>query len=192
MFLAHDGVKTRVFDRHEPRPATQSRALIAAGRLFLFIDADTLVPRSIVTRIFELADSQGFRCGIFGIGPIKPTFRGRLWWTFWNLVRHLPIARAKALPAMMFCTKEAFDGFGGFDETVAIGEEWPILAGQFRLDRRRLIYDRATLARTSGRRMELRRFGYTRLFVKYVCAILLPPFRVRYSDSVRELEVTAR
>jgi glycosyltransferase involved in cell wall biosynthesis len=184
--LGHTAVRVL---RHEPPGAARARnagADASRGRLFLFVDADTLVPASIVTRTFELVDTHGYHAGLFGIEPLTPSWRGRIWWSFWNAVRHLPLARAKALPAMMFCTRETFARLGPFDEAVAIGEEWPILAGQYRHDRRRLVYDRSTVARTSGRRMELRPFGYLRLLVKYALAILFFRFRVYYPDTIRE------
>ena len=46
-------------------------------------------------------------------------------WSFWNTVRLLPLPKAKAMPALMFCTASTFDALGPFDEEVAIGEEWP-------------------------------------------------------------------
>jgi len=74
---------------------------------------------------------------------------------------------------------------GPFDERVVISEEWPILAGLYRRRPRRLVYERTLVARTSSRRMELRRFGYLRTFCKYVWAILMPAGRRVYSDHVR-------
>ena len=85
----------------------------------------------------------------------------------------------------MFCTREAFDEFGPFDERVAIGEEWPILAGLYRARPRRFVYDQAITALSSGRRMELQHFGYTRTFARYVWAILSFRGRVNYPDHVR-------
>jgi hypothetical protein len=85
----------------------------------------------------------------------------------------------------MFCTREAFDEFGPFDERVAIGEEWPILAGLYRTRPRRFVYDQALTAFSSGRRMELQRFGYTRTFARYVWAVLSFRGRVDYPDHVR-------
>lgn len=186
-YTADVGADLRVI-RHEALGAARARNAgveHSRGSLLLFVDADTLVPPTVIDRTIELA-MAGYDAAMFGIAPIIPTLRGRVWWAFWNAVRHLPLARAKALPALMFCTRDAFDTLGPFDETVAIGEEWPILAGQYRRDRRKLAYDCKTVGRTSGRRMELVRFGYTRLFVKYVMAILFRPFRIEYADDLRE------
>jgi hypothetical protein len=89
------------------------------------------------------------------------------------------------MPAFMFCTREAFDRLGGFDERVAIGEERPILAETWKRDGRRFVYDRRLVIRTSSRRMELQPLGYSRTFFKYVWAILFFSGRVRYSDRIR-------
>ena len=89
------------------------------------------------------------------------------------------------MPAFMFCTRKLFDESGGFDEEVAIGEEWPILADLYRRRPSRLIYDRQLTALSSSRRMEMQRLGYTRTFLKYVWAILHISGRIRYSTRFR-------
>ena len=158
----------------------------ASGDILVFIDADTRVPPEALLRIRELVEENGYGAGIFRLAAQRPGLRGACWWTFWNTVRLLPLPRAKALPAFMFCTRRVFAGYGPFDETVAIGEEWPILADLYRAAPRRLVYDRTLIARTSGRRMERQFLGYARTFVKYVVAVLWPPARVNYSDRIRE------
>ena len=45
--------------------------------------------------------------------------------------------------------------------------------------------DRAITALSSGRRMELQRFGYTRTFARYVWAVLSFRGRVGYPDHIR-------
>ena len=91
-------------------------------------------------------------------------------------------AARKAMPALMFCTRTTFDDLGPFNEDVAIGEEWPILARLYRSRRNEFIYLRSITARTSSRRMELIPFGYTRLFLKYVWAILHYRGRINYPN----------
>jgi hypothetical protein len=96
------------------------------------------------------------------------------------------LARAKALPAYLFCTRVAFERSGGFNERVALGEEWPITAGQWRCARRRFLYDtQAEPARTSGRRMERQPLGYTRAYLKWAAAVILPTAR-RSQPDIRE------
>jgi len=101
-------------------------------------------------------------------------------------VRRLPLARAKALPAFMFCTREVFDRFGPFDESVQIGEEWPILTGLYHHQPAHLIYDRSIAAITSNRRMTRQRYGYTKVFFKYIWAVLHHSGRNGYPDTFRE------
>jgi glycosyltransferase involved in cell wall biosynthesis len=174
---------------HCPAPgaarARNAGAAAAGGSVLVFVDADTRIPPLGLRRIEQHVEG-GYDSGIFRLAPQSPGLRAWCWWTFWNQVRRLPLSRAKALPAFMFCTRAVFDRFGPFDESVAIGEEWPILAGRYRDDPRRLVYDRTMAARTSGRRMDLQPFGYTRTYLKYALAILAPPARVRYSDAIRE------
>lgn len=158
----------------------------ARGDIFVFIDADTRVPPEALLRIRELVEERDYGAGIFRLAGQRPGLREACWWAFWNVVRRLPLPRAKALPAFMFCTRGVFAEYGPFDETVAIGEEWPILADLYRAQPRRLVYDRALIARTSGRRMERQVFGYARTFAKYVLAVLWPPARVSYTDRIRE------
>ena len=161
----------------------------ASGSILVFVDADTRIPTAGLARVVEHV-SGGHDTGMFALAPQSSGVRAWCWWTFWNHVRRLPLARAKALPAFMFCTRGVFDRFGPFDERVAIGEEWPILAGRYRDDPTRFVYDRTLAARTSGRRMDLQPFGYTRTYVKYLLAILAHPARVRYTDAIRETAPT--
>lgn len=159
-------------------------ARLATGALLVFVDADTRIPAHGLARAAELAARHAV--GIFRIEGDGGDWRSRAWWRFWNVVRQLPLAHAKALPAFMFCTREAFDRYGPFDEGVSIGEEWPLTATCYRRDRRRFIYDRSVCALTSDRRMARQRFGYTRTFLKYVWAILHRSGRLNYSDRIRE------
>lgn len=158
----------------------------AQGRIFVFIDADTWIPREALRRVLALADGQGRGAGIFALASQEPGARAWIWWQFWNQVRRLPLAHAKAMPAFMFCTREVFERHGPFDERVVIGEEWPILAGLYREAPRRLVYDRRTVARSSSRRMDLQPWGYTRTYLKYLWAILHASGRLHYPDTIRQ------
>ncbi len=171
-----------------PRGAARARNLgarLANGRVLVFLDADTQLPSGALLRIADLVETRGYEAGITRLGPLDGGLRARCWWAFWNAVRRLPLPRAKAMPACMFCTRETFDEFGPFDERVAIGEEWPILAELYRVRPHRFIYDQIITALSSGRRMELQPFGYTRTFARYVWAVLSFRGRVNYPDHIR-------
>ncbi|MDB5385822.1 MAG: epsJ [Planctomycetaceae bacterium] len=157
----------------------------ARGRILIFVDADTHLPVEGLTRIKELCDQRGMEAGITRLAGLDGGWKAQLWWTFWEHVRRLPLPHAKAMPAVMFCTAPVFDEFGPFDEEVAIGEEWPILANVYRHRPRKFVYDRSLTAFTSSRRMELQSFGYLRTLLKYVWAILHKPGRIHYTDRIR-------
>lgn len=184
-YVERHGVRLLECPRLKAPCARNFGAAHATAHLMCFVDADTAIPARALVRIVELRETQGFEAGIGGLEAAESGIRARLWWTFWNQVRRLPLARAKALPAFMFCTREVFEELGPFDEDVVIGEEWPILAGLYRVRPHRFVYDRTLVAATSSRRMELRRWGYLRTFSKYVWAILMPAGRRVYSDHVR-------
>lgn len=165
--------------------ARNQGAFESRGEVLCFLDADTLLPKQALVEALAAVGERGMLAGIAPYCSRDGGWKSGLWWTFWNLVRCLPLPRAKAMPAFMFCTRAAFDEFGPFDERVAIGEEWPILAGVYATRPRKLAYLWSLRIPTSSRRMELVRFGYVRLFVKYVWAVLAFRGRVQYDDSIR-------
>lgn len=158
---------------------------LAGGRVLIFVDADTMISKDTVGCLVEHCDNVPLRAGITWLGDYDGGLRSRLWWMFWNYVRCLPMARAKAMPAVMFCTSEVFDRFGPFEEGIAIGEEWPILAGLYRVHPEHVIYDKQLVARSSSRRMDRQLFGYSRTLFRYVWAILHRSGRIHYTDRIR-------
>ena len=165
--------------------ARNEGAKSASGDILVFVDADTMMPPQTLTRIRTLCQRYGYQAGITRLASLEGGWRAGSWWAWWNQVRRLPIARAKAMPALMFCTRQTFQRFGPFDERVAIGEEWPILVGQYLAQPDQFVYDHMITALTSSRRMELQPWGYTRTFFKYIWAILHSSGRVNYSDQIR-------
>ncbi|MBI5760079.1 MAG: glycosyltransferase [Planctomycetales bacterium] len=157
----------------------------ARGDILIFVDADTLVPEDAFIRVLEHCDLRQYEAGMFSLGALDGGLRSRCWWFFWNQVRRLPLAKAKAMPALMFCTRAVFEELGPFDERVVIGEEWPILAGLYRQRPDRLIYDRTLIGKTSSRRMERQPFGYCRTFLKWAWAVVDFRGRVSYRTDIR-------
>lgn len=185
---AHRGCGRLRIETCPARGAARARnvgAGVAQGRILVFIDADTQIPQHALRRIVDHCDCHLYEAGIARLAELDGGLRARCWWFFWEHVRRLPLARAKAMPAFMFCTQEVFDELGPFDERVAIGEEWPILAGLYRSRPARLVYDRSLTAWTSSRRMERQAFGYTLTYLKYLWAILHFSGRVNYTDRIR-------
>jgi glycosyltransferase involved in cell wall biosynthesis len=95
-------------------------ARAASGELLIFVDADTLVPVGPVAGALRVVASDGVAGGSLF------TFDGTL--PGWARVLE-PLLRtvyrwARLTPgAFLFCTREAFDAVGGFDESIFGGEE---------------------------------------------------------------------
>lgn len=157
----------------------------SSGRVLCFVDADTIVPVNAVERILQHHEGEGRCLVLYRLVSREPGMRAWLWWTFWGLARHVPLAKAKSMPAFMSCDRSHFERYGPFDEAWAIAEEWPLTRAAYRHHRERFLYDRHLAARTSSRRMELQPFGYARTFLKWVSVVLFPWARTTLSDRMR-------
>lgn len=165
--------------------ARNAGAAASSGRVLCFVDADTLVPVTAVDRILSLHEQAGMRVVLYRLASREPGMRAWLWWRFWGLARHLPLARAKSMPAFMSCTRAHFESYGPFDASRTIAEEWPLTGAAYRHHPARFLYDRSLTALTSSRRMELRPFGYARTFLKWALAVLFPWARTARIDRIR-------
>lgn len=158
-------------------------AAVSSGRILCFVDADTIIPETAIDRIVELHERRAKCLVLYRLASREPGLRAWLWWRFWGLARHLPLARAKSMPAFMSCTRSHFERYGPFDEACTIAEEWPLTGAAYRHGR--FLYDRSLTARTSSRRMELRPFGYVRTFLKWAAVVVFPSARTSYVDRIR-------
>jgi glycosyltransferase involved in cell wall biosynthesis len=156
-----------------------------SGRVLCFVDADTIVPENAVDRILEHHEDEGRCLVLYRLASREPGIRAWAWWSFWGLARHLPLARAKSMPAFMSSDRTHFQSYGPFRESWAIAEEWPLTAAAYRHHPERFLYDRSLTALTSSRRMELQPFGYVRTFVKWVSVVLFPWARTSVEDGIR-------
>jgi glycosyltransferase involved in cell wall biosynthesis len=159
------------------------------GRVLCYVDADTIVPRNAVDRILQLHEGESRCLVLYRLASREPGLRAWLWWSFWGMARHLPLARAKSMPAFMSCSRTHFERYGPFDESCTIAEEWPLTRGAYRHGR--FLYDRSVTARTSSRRMELRPFGYIRTFLNWASAVLFPGARTSPIARVRHETVNS-
>jgi glycosyltransferase involved in cell wall biosynthesis len=95
-------------------------ARAARGRWLIFVDADTLVNQQVVQAALAAmgAGAAGGGCNV--------RFDGRLpFYARILIALFVPIYRGLGLAAgcFIFCTREAFEAAGGFDETLFAGEE---------------------------------------------------------------------
>ena len=165
--------------------ARNAGAAASSGRVLCFVDADTIVPENAVARILRLHEHERRCLVLYRLASREPGVRAWAWWSFWGLARHLPLARAKSMPAFMSCDRAHFETYGPFDESRVITEEWPLTGAAYRYHRERFLYDRRLTARSSSRRMELRPFGYLRTFVKWVSVVLFARARTDAYDRIR-------
>jgi glycosyltransferase involved in cell wall biosynthesis len=157
----------------------------STGRILCFVDADTIVPEQSVERILKLHEAEGRCLVLYRLASREPGIRAWLWWSFWGLARHLPLAKAKSMPAFMSCDRLHFESYGPFKESWQIAEEWPLTGAAYRYHPERFLYDRSLTARTSSRRMELQPFGYARTFLKWASVVLFPWARTSLTDRIR-------
>ncbi|HEX7050870.1 MAG TPA: glycosyltransferase family 2 protein [Longimicrobiales bacterium] len=165
--------------------ARNAGAAASSGRVLAFVDADTIIPETAAGRILALHERGGRCLVLYRLISREPGIRAWLWWTFWGLARHLPLARAKSMPAFMSCDRAHFERYGPFEESWLIAEEWPLTGAAWRYHRDRFLYDRSLTARTSSRRMELQPFGYLRTFLKWVSVVFFPRARTSLTDRIR-------
>jgi glycosyltransferase involved in cell wall biosynthesis len=167
--------------------ARNAGAAVSSGQVLCFVDADTIVPENAVERILELHENEGRCLVLYRLASREPGIRAWFWWSFWGMARHLPLARAKSMPAFMSCDRAHFESYGPFEESRAIAEEWPLTRAAYRYHPERFLYDRSITARTSSRRMELQPFGYARTFLKWVSVVLFPWARTSLTDRIRHV-----
>ena len=165
--------------------ARNAGAAGSSGRVLCFVDADTIAPENAVDRILELHEGEGRCLVLYRLASREPGIRAWLWWTFWGLARHLPLARAKSMPAFMSCDRAHFETYGPFDESFVTAEEWRLTGAAYRGHHGRFLYDRSLTARTSSRRMELQPFGYLRTFLKWASVVLFHWARTSPVDRIR-------
>ena len=165
--------------------ARNAGVAVSSGHVLCFVDADTLVPVNAVDRILERHEDEGMCLVLYRLVSREPGIRAWLWWTFWGLARHLPLARAKSMPAFMSCDRAHFEAYGPFDESWSIAEEWPLTRPAYRYHKDRFLYDRSLAGRTSSRRMELQPFGYLRTFLKWASVVLFRSARTYLDDRIR-------
>ncbi len=165
--------------------ARNAGAAASYGRVLCFVDADTIVPENAIDRILELHEDERRCLVLYRLASREPGIRPWLWWSFWGLARHVPLARAKSMPAFMSCDRAHFESYGPFDESSVTAEEWPLTEAAYRHHRERFLYDRSLTARTSSRRMELQPFGYLRTFLKWGLVVLFRWARTSPVDHIR-------
>ncbi|HUA90805.1 MAG TPA: glycosyltransferase [Steroidobacteraceae bacterium] len=146
--IARSAAARVVSVQHRQIAATRNAGARAArGRYLIFVDADTLVTPEVVR-----AAIAALRSGAVG-GGCGLRFEGRLpRYARILIALALPLYQALRLAAgcFVFCTREAFDEVGGFDESLFAAEE--VFLSRALRRRGRFVILRETVT-TSGRKL---------------------------------------
>lgn len=102
--------------------ARNTGAAAARGRHLVFVDADTLVPGSLLKTALAALDTGALGGGGATILADRPLpVVAALGLAFWNRVSS---ATGIAAGSFIFCIADGFREVGGFDEAVYVGEEF--------------------------------------------------------------------
>jgi glycosyltransferase involved in cell wall biosynthesis len=114
------GTKVISVPEHNIARVRNAGACAAAGDLLVFLDADTLIPGSLLSRIVQVMKDPACLGGAVDIDyrPARPLIKVYL--RLWRLIgRCLGMAQGAA----QFCRRDAFSALGGYDESIYMGED---------------------------------------------------------------------
>lgn len=170
--LEHGACKTVFEPVNNIARSRNAGAKAAAGRLLVFIDADTCVGSALIEELLRETASEDVCGGGSRISfdvKTHPLVALSMW--LFNL---LAPALRYAAGAFSFCTKEAFEGVGGFDEGLYAAEDIDFSIGLKRWARKhgkRLVTLRGSVV-SSARRVEGK--SVWPLILKMLSLVLMP------------------
>jgi len=138
---------------HRQISATRNAgAYVANGNVFIFVDADTVISTEILQSTMTAIDNKAIGgSAIFRFDGCIPLHGRVIQWLLHRMYRLGKIIGGSYL----FCTREAFEKTGGFDESVYGGEE-VILSRSLKKLGKFVLLKQMTL--TSGRRLRIYSF----------------------------------
>jgi len=114
------GARTLPVEHRKISAVRNAGARSADGDVFFFVDADTQVnERAVSAALSELrAGAAGGGCAPEFEGP-KPWWAGIIIWIAVRIARRIRLVGG----CFHFCTRDAFNAIGGYDETLLAGED---------------------------------------------------------------------
>jgi glycosyltransferase involved in cell wall biosynthesis len=114
------GTRVIPIPEHNIARVRNAGASAATGDLLIFLDADTLVPGILLSRIVQVMEEPTCLGGAADTDyqPARPSIRAyvRLW-------RLIGLCLGMAQGALQFCRRDAFTALRGYDETIYMGED---------------------------------------------------------------------
>jgi glycosyltransferase involved in cell wall biosynthesis len=146
--IAHEhGARVVAVHNRQIAATRNAGAKAASGEMLVFVDADTVVTRAAVRAAVEAmqAGAAGGGCGLRFDGDV-PLWGRIIQKTFVPMYRVFRIASG----CFLFCTRQAFQAAGGFDEGMFAAEELAMSRALHRQGRFVVLRECVT---TSGRRL---------------------------------------
>jgi glycosyltransferase involved in cell wall biosynthesis len=114
------GVKVVLETQHNVGTVRNTGAKLCNGDVLVFVDADTIVPDKLLSRIVEaMSDATCFGGAVeTDYRPMKVTVR--IYLQFWRILGKLT---GMAQGATQFCRRDMFFALNGYDETLFMGED---------------------------------------------------------------------
>jgi glycosyltransferase involved in cell wall biosynthesis len=95
-------------------------ASAATGDLLVFLDADTVVPKVLLSRVVEVMEHPKCLGGAADTDYRPARFMIKVYLRMWRMLgRCLGMAQG----ALQFCRRDAFSALGGYDESIYMGED---------------------------------------------------------------------
>jgi len=114
------GARVIAVPEHNIARVRNAGAATAGGELLVFLDADTLIPATLLTRIVEVMNGTSCLGGAVDT-DYRPARRAvRLYLRAWRLIG---LITGMAQGATQFCRRDVFVALGGYDETLYMGED---------------------------------------------------------------------
>lgn len=106
--------------QHNVAKVRNTGAKLSSGNVLVFVDADTVVPDKLLTRIVEAMSDAA----CFG-GAVDPAHRPKrlavkVYLKIWRIIGELA---GMAQGATQFCRRDVFFALDGYDETLFMGED---------------------------------------------------------------------
>jgi glycosyltransferase involved in cell wall biosynthesis len=153
----------------------------ATTKYILFLDADiTLGEKDSIEKAIKVAEERNLELVTTYIKTINGNWGDRIWWKLHGIASRTKLVGAFGAGMFILIRKQAFERLGGFDETIALGEDWDLT---HRIDSRQFSVSN-TFIYTTNRRF--RNQGYWKTFSQYLMVALSPNYRkaghVEYFD----------
>lgn len=95
-------------------------AAATTGEFLVFVDADTLLPEALLTRIFQCISKEVYVGGAVDTLYQPRKLTARIYLGLWRVLGRMT---GMAQGATQFCRRKEFESLGGYNEAILMGED---------------------------------------------------------------------